>query len=71
MASYRVDALEKFAVRTTYWVEAAGAEEAEGLCRSGAVPYESHTIEEGDEEWIETLSVESTGDCHAPTSSTN
>jgi hypothetical protein len=71
MASFRVDALEKFLVRTTYWVEAAHGEEAERLCRSGGVPYESHTIEEGDEEWIETLSIESTGDCHAPTSSSN
>ena len=71
MARYRVEALEKFLVRTTYLVEAANADEAEQLCRSGGMPYESHAIEEGDEEWIETLSVESTGDCHAPTGSSN
>ena len=49
---YRVEALEKFVVRTTYDVE------AEALCKSGQVAYDDKTIEEGDEEWLETVSVE-------------
>ena len=57
MPRYRVEALEKFLVRTTYFVEARDAGEAERLCRAGKVPYESHQIAEGDDEWIETLSV--------------
>jgi hypothetical protein len=55
---YRVEALEKFLVRTTYFVEAGGPGEAERLCRDGRVAYEKHQIEEGDDEWIETLSVD-------------
>ncbi len=62
MPRYRVEALEKFIVRTVYHVEAADEEEAEALCRTGEVAYEGKTIEEGDEEWIETISVEETPD---------
>jgi hypothetical protein len=57
MAEYRVEALEKFLVRTTYFVEAATAEEAERLCKSGEVAYEDHETQEGDDEWIETIEV--------------
>jgi hypothetical protein len=61
MPRYRVEALEKFIVRTFYNdVEAADAEEAEALCKAGEVAYDSSNIEEGDEEWIETVSVEAT-----------
>ena len=58
MPKYRVEALEKFIVRTTYHVEATSSKKAEALCRSGNVAYDDKTIEEGDEEWLETVSVE-------------
>jgi hypothetical protein len=58
MPRYRVEALEKFVVRTYYHVESADAEEAEGLCKAGEVAYDEKVIEEGDEEWIETVSIE-------------
>ena len=58
MPKYRVEALEKFVVRTTYYVEAKSAKQAEALCRAGKVAYDDKTIEEGDEEWLETVSVE-------------
>jgi hypothetical protein len=50
MPRYRVEALEKFVVRTFYHVEAADEEEAEALCKAGEVAYDDKTIEEGDEE---------------------
>ena len=58
MPKYRVEALEKFIVRTIYNVEAKSRKEAEALCKSGQVAYEDQTIEEGDEEWLKTVSVE-------------
>ena len=61
MSKYRVEALEKFIVRTVYIVEATSPEQAEALCRGGEVAYEDRTIEEGDEEWLETVSVEECG----------
>lgn len=57
MAIYRVEALEKLLVRTVYYVEAASKRQAVQHCKAGDVPYEDHEIEEGDDEWIETLSV--------------
>lgn len=59
MPRYRIEALEKFVVRTVYDVEADNPELAEQLCKSGDVAYEEKAIEEGDEEWLETVSVES------------
>lgn len=58
MPKYEVEALEKFIVRTTYFVETDSPEQAEQLCKSGNVAYDSKTIEDGDEEWIETVSIE-------------
>lgn len=58
MPKYEVEALEKFVVRTTYLIEADSPEQAETLCKSGNVAYESKEIEGGDEEWLETVSVE-------------
>jgi hypothetical protein len=58
MPKYRVEALEKFVVRTTYCVEAKSRKQAEMLCRAGEVAYDDKTIEEGEEEWLETVSVE-------------
>jgi len=58
MPQYKVEALEKFVVRTTYYVQARNRKAAEVLCRMGQVAYEDKTIEEGDEEWIKTVSVE-------------
>lgn len=58
MPKYRVEALEKFVVRTVYHVEAETPEEAEAICKSGDAAYDDKTVEEGDEEWIETISVE-------------
>ena len=58
MPKYRVEALEKFIVRTTYHVEAKNPKQAEALCRAGKVAYDDSRIEEGDEQWLETVSVE-------------
>lgn len=58
MPKYRVEALEKFIVRTVYHVDAGSPERAEALCKSGDVAYEKSSIEEGDEQWLETVSVE-------------
>jgi hypothetical protein len=58
MPKYHVEALEKFVVRTTYLVEANCPEQAEQLCKSGNVAYDSKSTEEGDEEWLETVSIE-------------
>jgi len=58
MPKYHVEALEKFVVRTTYLVVAETPQQAEQLCKSGNVVYDTKAIEEGDEEWLETVSVE-------------
>jgi hypothetical protein len=59
MPIFEVEALEKFVVRTHYRrVEAADAAEAERLVRSGKVAYDDREIEEGDEEYLQTISVE-------------
>ena len=58
MPRYRVEALEKFVVRTVYDVEADTPEEAEQLCKNGHVAYDEKAVEEGDEDWLETVSVE-------------
>ena len=61
MPRFRIEALEKFIVRTVYFIEADTPEQAEQLCKSGETAYDQKTIEEGDEEWLETVSVEPTG----------
>ena len=61
MTRFRVEALEKFVVRTVYFIEADTPEQAEQLCKTGETAYEQKSIEEGDEEWIETVSVEPAG----------
>ncbi len=58
MPKYHVEALEKFFVRTTCLVEADTPSQAEQLRKSSEVAYDDKTIEEGDEEWLETVSVE-------------
>jgi hypothetical protein len=58
MPTFRVEALEKFIVRTVYSVEAESPQDAERKCKADQVAYESVSIEEGDEEWIETVSIE-------------
>jgi hypothetical protein len=58
MPQYRVEALEKFIVRTVYVVEAHDAQAAEAKCKAGDVAYDQSSIEEGDEEWLETVSIE-------------
>ena len=58
MPTFRVEALEKFVVRTVYSVEAESPQDAACRCKANLVAYESASIEEGDEEWIETVSVE-------------
>jgi hypothetical protein len=57
MPRYRVEALEKFLVRTVYHVEADSPWQAEAVCKEGKAAYDHKSIEEGDEEWIETVSV--------------
>jgi len=61
MPKFRIEALEKFIVRTVYEVEADTPQQAEARCRSGAFEYEQSSIEEGDEVWLETVSVEECG----------
>lgn len=58
MPKYRVEALEKFIVRTVYGVEASDPQAAVQKCKAGEVAYDESSIEEGDEEWLETVSVE-------------
>ena len=58
MRQYRVEALENFVVHTVYYVDAKSRKEAETLCKSGRVAYDDKTIEEGDEQWLETVAVE-------------
>jgi len=60
MPNYRVEALEKFIVRTVYFVEAPSRKDAEALCRKGNAAYDEHQIEEGDEVWLKTVSVRKT-----------
>lgn len=61
MPMFRVESLEKFIVRTVYHVEATSETEAERLCKAGEVAYDESSIEEGDEEWLKTVSVEQSG----------
>ena len=58
MTRYRIEAPERFVVRTVYFVDAKSPQQAERKCRGGKVAYEQKSIEEGDEEWVETVSVE-------------
>lgn len=58
MPRYRVEALEKLVLRTVYHVEATSRKQAEAFCKAGEVAYDDKTIEEGDDEWLETVSVE-------------
>jgi hypothetical protein len=58
MAMFRVEALEKFILRTVYRVEAPTAQEAEQMCREGEWPYDTKEGEEGGEEWLQTVGVE-------------
>jgi hypothetical protein len=58
MALWTVEAMEKFLVKTTYYVEAETAKEAVTMCQNGDAAYEKHEIVEGNEQWIKTLSVE-------------
>jgi hypothetical protein len=58
MPDYCLTALEKFLVKTVYYVSAATPEQAEQLCKDGEVAYEQVTIEEGDDEWVDTILIE-------------
>lgn len=60
MPDFCVEAIEKFLVRTRYYVAADSKEEAERLCRQGKVAYETKTILEDSpgSEWVETVSIE-------------
>ena len=58
MRRYRIEALEKSIVRTVYFVEANTPEQAEQFCKSGETGYDQKTIEEGDEEWLDAVSIE-------------
>lgn len=55
---YRVEANEKFVVRTVYKVDAASEEDAEALCKSGNIAYDESEHLEYDSEWLETVSVD-------------
>ena len=61
MPQYRVEALEKFIVRTVYIVEASDPQDSEAKCKAGEIAYDESSTEEGDEEWLETVSVERDG----------
>lgn len=66
MPRFRVESLEKFVVRTVYLVTARSPKQAEQLCRSGQAAYDEHQIEEGDEEWLKTVSITIQGAATAP-----
>ena len=57
MAQFRVEAIEKFEVKTVYYVDAETAEEAEEMCKSGSEPYLHFENLGNDDEWVETLEV--------------
>jgi hypothetical protein len=58
MKTFRVEALEKFVMRTTYYVQAESAQEAEERCKGGHESYEHKEVDEGDEECLGTVEVE-------------
>lgn len=64
MPVYRIEALEKFIVRTVYnEVHAKSPQQAVAKCKQGIHAYDSHSIEDGylsQEEWIETVRCEIT-----------
>jgi hypothetical protein len=64
MPVYRIEALEKFVVRTVYnEVHATSPQQAVAKCKQGIHAYDSHSIEDGylsQEEWIETVRCEIT-----------
>lgn len=60
MKVFEVEAMENFLVRTRYLVDAETEEEAEQLCKEGRVAYVDHSVQEGDDEWLETLGVQET-----------
>ena len=57
ISRFRVEALEKFVVRTVYFVETSSPQEAEQQCQTGTAAEDELQVEEGDEEWLETVSV--------------
>jgi hypothetical protein len=59
MPEYRIEARERFEVRTIYFVTATTRAQAKALVRTGKVAYESHEVLEGrpGEEFIEFLEV--------------
>lgn len=59
MPRYRIVALEKFLVTTTYdGVEAADAAAALARVRAGEVAYDRHSVEEEDGDFVRVVSVE-------------
>ena len=67
MPKFRVEALEKFLVRTVYHVEADTMDVAMELCRTGKVAYDEHVVEEGGDEWLYVLDAILEGEkaqCH-------
>lgn len=56
MPKYDITALERFLVETRYLeVEAPNELEAVRLCRNGVIPYDSHEIVEGNDQWVDVL----------------
>ena len=57
-SKFRVEALERFTVRTVYEnVVANDKDAAIKRCQNGEESYDSHRIEEGEESWLESVSV--------------
>lgn len=65
MPKFQVEALVRGLVRTWYLVEADSPEEAELHCRAGEAEAEHSEVEEGEEEWVETVSVDPILDPHS------
>jgi hypothetical protein len=55
---FRVDAIEMFMVRTVYFARAHDRRHAEHLCRQGHIAYHTSETLEGNEQWVDTKSVE-------------
>jgi len=62
MPHYEITTLEKFIVKCVYRLEADDSQEAIEAIKDGGVAYDEKEIQEGDEESIEVVSVQTLED---------
>jgi hypothetical protein len=63
---FRVEALEQFLMKTTYYAAAYSPEQAEAIAASGRIAYEHSESADGDDAWVETLKVVEIGKDEVP-----